>query len=519
MRFSDIRIVEQKLFESNRGIIGMVLDTQGGRGSSFTNDQGQAVQATNAWKFPLDDAAMRYEPEVQNPNEPAEMPGPKSIDQQFKDELATVKTGDGTVTLDFNSIKWAGGQKPGTGFAALVVELTSKNGRTYVGKYFPKKRVDGHIFWQVSDFVRDMAAAGIKLNQKKAATSKGADGSINLGPREVGVTGSRLDINNVIATLKAGVMGNAKIPQDEQNSVVEMVENLGGQPVTINPSFKANYEVQLGEVAAPIALARGILASGDYLEAEQKLLSILEPGLKWQGITAVEYPESITEKLVDSYVYSAAGTKIGISSKDKKGGAAASISSITETLENKLDVIKERVPRFEKEFKFYIDIVNIMKQSTGQKMAFDVAAYLDIITPEVAAQAYDLVMKKPGDVAALQAIDGGNYYNTMINWTGYNPNTAHAMYKASYHATASLARMCAIKMNEDASKTKRFFSTVLESANMVQVLTSVKLQGDQAAYSNFQVIYPPVFDGSIKFEAGSYYYATQKPAGFTFKIK
>jgi hypothetical protein len=32
MRYHEIKLVEQKLFESNRGIIGVVLDNQAGRG-------------------------------------------------------------------------------------------------------------------------------------------------------------------------------------------------------------------------------------------------------------------------------------------------------------------------------------------------------------------------------------------------------------------------------------------------------------------------------------------------------
>jgi len=54
MRYHEIKLVEQKLFESNRGIIGVVLDNQAGRGKSFKKPDGTDVNATNAWKFPLD---------------------------------------------------------------------------------------------------------------------------------------------------------------------------------------------------------------------------------------------------------------------------------------------------------------------------------------------------------------------------------------------------------------------------------------------------------------------------------
>jgi hypothetical protein len=51
-----------------------------------------------------------------------------------------------------------------------------------------------------------------------------------------------------------GVKNQARVPADEKVAVVELLENLGGNTVTINPEYKANYEVQFGEVAAPLAI-------------------------------------------------------------------------------------------------------------------------------------------------------------------------------------------------------------------------------------------------------------------------
>ena len=93
------------------------------------------------------------------------------------------------------------------------------------------------------------------------------------------------------------------------------------------------------------------------------------------------------------------------------------------------------------------------------------------------------------------------------------------MFQLNYHAVVCLARLVANKFNENKQEVYNFFATVLESSNMIQVMTSLDLKGDQATFSRFDVIYPPTFDGDIKLEAGSYFYATKPPAGFTFKIK
>jgi len=518
MRYSDIKLVEQQLYEANRGIVGTVIDTQSGKGASFTKEDGTEIRATNAWKFPIEETELRYQPK-QNPDADAEEngsaagPATASAEEQFEEELKEA------AKLNVNNVKWVGGQKPATGFAALVVELTSDKGREFVGKYFRAKKTDGHIFWQVSEFIRDLQKVGIQLQAKKAATSKGTSGAIVLGPKEVGVTGRVINLANLVSEVRKGVEVNDKIPPAEKGAVAELIENLGGDPVKINPEYKANYEVQLGEVAAPLAISRGINVTGSIQAAEEKLLGMLDPGVKFTNIQQVEFPDDIAEKLVDSYLITPNGSRVGVSSKDKKGGAAASISSIIETINNKIDVIKERVPDFETRYSEYISRLKVIEKSTGKNVAFNLAADMGIISPEVANQAYNALVASPGDEKSLRAIDGGKYYDLTIGYSGYNPKTDHPMYRVHYHASASLARIVAEKFNEDKAQTYKFFATVLESSNMIQVMTTLSAKGDQASFSKFNVIYPPVFDGDIKLEAGSYFFATKPPQGFTFKIK
>jgi len=519
---------ETKLFESNRGIIGVVLDNQSGRGKSFTNPAGLVINATNAYKFPLTPTSKRYElkPLIQIPTTPTDnIEEPKdtldvagtekedlSLDEQFAAELQQ------ELKMNVNDIKWVGGQKPTTGFASLVVELTSEKGRVWVGKYFNKKDEAGHVFWQVTKFVQDMKTIGIDLVEKRAAGATGVSGSVNLGPREVGVTNRVINLNNLASEVQNGVANKPSIPVEEKTACVELLENLGGNTVTINPEYKANYEVQFGEVAAPLAITKGINVQGALQQAEQQLVDLLDPGTKFMNIQQVEFPENVAEKLIDSYLITPNGSKVGVSSKDKKGGAAASISTIIDTLNNKMDLISSRVPEFANMYKTYIELLKIMETSSGKSVAFKVATQMGIITPQVAEQAYNAMVAGPGDITTLQSIDNGSYYALTIDWDGYKPRP-HPMYQIHYHAVASLARIVANKFNENKQEVYNFFATVLESSNMIQVMTTLDVKEDQATFSNFNVVYPPTFDGDIKLEAGSYFYATKPPAGFTFKIK
>jgi hypothetical protein len=566
MRYSEFKLVEQKLFESNRGILGTVIDTQAGRGASFTSTDGNEVKAVNAWKFPVEDTVKRYEgstvapayikklqvqfnnaqelsPQLQteidnivnsntvtnlkqiansniaylsdaaaeflqSQNETLDV---VSMDDQFAAELKSA------TKMDIKTVKWVGGQKPSTGFAALVVELQTEKRREWVGKYFSAKQVSGHIFWQVSQFIKDLKNVGIELEEKKAAGSKKQDTRVNFGPKNVGIADRVINLNNLIQEVQTSVQQN--IAAEDQTALVELLENLGGATTTINPEYASNYEVQYGEVAAPLAIARGINITGSIQAAEAQLLDYLDPGTKFTSISQVEYPENIAEKLIDSYLITPNGSKVGVSSKDKGGGAAASISSIIDTINNKLDVIKERVPDFEERYAEYISRLRVIENSTGKTVAFNLAADMGIISEEVAKQALDVMLTNPGDVDALKAIDGGKYYDMTINYSGYEPKFEHPMYRVSYHATTSLARIAAAKFNEDKEQTYRFFATVLESSNMIQVMTTLKVKGDQGEFSKFDVVYPPVFDGDIKLDPSSYFTAQRPPAGYTFKIK
>jgi hypothetical protein len=184
-----------------------------------------------------------------------------------------------------------------------------------------------------------------------------------------------------------------------------------------------------------------------------------------------------------------------------------------------MDLIEERVPTFRERFKYYLDILKVMEGNPGKKVAFDVAATMKIITPQVAEQAYNAMLAGPNDEASLKAIDGGKYYEMTINYPGYKPIRTHNMYQLHYHSTASLARMVEKKFNENTQEVKNFFGTVLESSNMIQVMTKLSEKEGQASFTDFNVIYPPTFTGGIELLAGSYFYATKPPAGFTFKIK
>lgn len=564
------RNVNQVLAESNRGIIGTVIDTQAGKPSaeSFADGDGTVWKATQAWKFPADDRTPKYQypklkpsdinqlrsefavvdpdqdisdrveqivkqnsladlqliasshinvlsdeiaEHLRTENQPTEY---EDADQQFARELME------QAKLDTDTVLWVNDKKPESEFAALVVELTSDTGRQWVGRYYKTKQQHGHIFWKVKNFIDDLKEINIQLQRKAGATSRGVSQEIHLGPKALGITNKVIHLSRLATVVDRGAEANSEISEQEKQSIVGLIRNLGRATTTINPEYRANYETQLGEVVAPLAICKGINVTGDIAAAEAQMVNLLDPGVKFSAIQKVEYPDSPSEKLVDSYLITPNGSRIGVSSKDKKGGAAASMAGIIETVDNKLDTIKERVPDFETRYSQHLRWLKIISESTGKSVAFNLAVAMRIISRDVARQALAAMENNPADAESLKAIDGGNYYRLTIDYPGYKPRTHNPMYRIHYHATASLARMVAERFNRDQQKTNEFFATVLESSNMIQVLATLGVKDDQASFDNFKVIYPPVFEGDIKLLPDTYFYATASPSkgGFTFKV-
>jgi hypothetical protein len=88
--------------------------------------------------------------------------------------------------------------------------------------------------------------------------------------------------------------------------------------------------------------------------------------------------------------------------------------------------------------------------------------------------------------------------------TIFDAKTQLPDYKVSYHAVASLARMVVKHLNADIALTTEFFKFMLSRANLVQVNQFAAKDSGGVAYTRFDVIWPPVFTGKIKFSASDF---------------
>jgi hypothetical protein len=86
----------------------------------------------------------------------------------------------------------------------------------------------------------------------------------------------------------------------------------------------------------------------------------------------------------------------------------------------------------------------------------------------------------------------------------FNAKTHLPDYKVCYHVIASLARLVVKHLNADIGLTTEFFKFMLSRANLVQVNQFTTRKDDGVAFSKFDVIWPPVFTGKIKFSASDF---------------
>jgi hypothetical protein len=291
--------------------------------------------------------------------------------------------------------------------------------------------------------------------------------------------------------------------------------------------YDNSLEIDFGETVAPIALITGNLVDGDYLAAEKGLLGPL--WLSWKRLTQVHYNSAGDEKLYDSYIKLDNMNNLKVSSKDKKGGAPASITGLVQALTNTPEKFEDLFQN-----KKFVPIIKILKiianpegryWGTGKRINKGVNGPLILgvdefkfISDEEARIITDLMKKSvrtlPDQAVKEKLITQNLFQLTSIKGAKFQDPA----YNLGFHLLACVAKKIAVTVNKD-SDASDLFRAILERSNMIQVKTTVKKIGDAAAFSKFTVIYPPVFDGKLEMYSDNNYMATRMPiAPLSFSV-
>jgi len=396
------------------------------------------------------------------------------------------------------------GNIPTNGGSALLTFWKNSTGKLVVFTKIAQKKKPGAfpITWTNADFGRETGyqQTGNKISERAQFKMK---------PNELFTTDKDIPIIGLSDSIKS----RPDLPPEVEKQMKELLKNVetGKKvPVPGAEQYATTYEVDFGESAAPIALCTGHFVSGSYKEAEDNLLKPL--GLSWNSIKSVTFPGSGANNLYDSYLRLNKTTTLRVSSKDKKGGAAAAVTGLVKDIQSNPERFSEITSK--KQYQQIMKLVEIIASNRADTGPLIIAVRLGIIDQH--------------DMDTIHSLLGqGIKYNTRAKWLTTNLKNLFKRkgakfddpaYDVGYHLLACVAELVADHLNGLAGMSD-FFKAILERSNMVQVKSNLESSAKGATFSNFQVIYPPVFDGTIKVVAGNNYMATRKPIGkISFKI-
>jgi hypothetical protein len=517
-----MRAFEFLLTESEGGMMRRAEEAQRGKRVAFKNAAGNVITILDTEVFPQD--------------------GDKADDyNQLATELLDYLKQQGVAANNTFTLPPGSGltapEKSGAALAMIFQEEKTNKKIAWIALK-PTKKTGAYPFFMQTKLFSDLTGYA-QLSGKKGEEDKISGvqqrASTNLKPVGIIPTNRAIDVDNIPQEVESFIKGRNDLSPEIKEQVVRLLEEVAAgssNPVPGAGEYAKSYEIDLGETAAPIALIKKKFLSGDWRAVEEGM------GIDFGSIRKVEFPNDPVEKLYDSYLIIDKNTKVRVSSKDKSGGAKASVSGVVDDITNYPERFEGLFdPRTNPGFDDMLDIVKIIKSpdmsivSNSKRFkrngsiagALQLGIKMGVITSQQSSRIVDII---ESDTQKLSDEDLGDL-KTILSYKGTD-DANRPDYRIGWHLLAGVAAESANRVNKN-YKTDAFFKKVLERSNMLQVKTTLKQaatkdeegNATQGAYfSNFQVIYPPVFTGTIKLDASTNFFATRRPVGkMGFSIK
>jgi hypothetical protein len=391
--------------------------------------------------------------------------------------------------------------------AGVLIVMQDQNKKLYpYFKFASKRDMDNlGIHWSPADFEKETGLAwqqtrmsGSGANRQEQVISR-----IELKPKFSVPTNTPMNIADVPAKSEQTLLAN-DIEPDLANKLQELLVNtLAGNktPVAGLEPYQRDIQVDYGEVATPLGLVAGKFVGGSFNKVNSDLLQPL--GVSWNTASQVFYPEAGNEPLYDSQIMWANGEKLRISNKAEGKGGAASTTSILEIIDRYGDRFSaDDMALLEPDGKYgkFITALRTIVRAKSFEGPVRLAQEFEFINDADAESALQNLNAKTNDINLLTP----RLREIVQDKTIFDAKTQLPDYKVSYHAVASLARMVVKHLNADIALTTEFFKFMLSRANLVQVNQFAAKDSGGVAYTRFDVIWPPVFTGKIKFSASDF---------------
>jgi len=521
-----MRAFEFLLVEAQGGMWDRMLEKKSGANIQFLNGN-QTYELVDVAVFPKD-VRLKYEPDPEDPQNTTSEMMRVDIEQYVSSLGAAVqkyigaKNNSGAAMVVILGDQSAGAA---AGEPEAVAPTAPSGKKIAFVKFFKQKKSDHPpIYWQTSVFTQDTGWS--QTGKGKSATAKAAE--VQISPYDF-VSPGRYQIAALPGLVAQNLNSRpATYPQNLKVGLPalldDLIKNTGAVPNL--DQYAGQIEVVFGETAAPIALALGKRVSGAYKDAEANLLGKLEPPKTWADFKEVSFG-AFGEKIGDSFLWDGPGetaTKIIISSKNKSGGAPASLTGAMETIDKFPEEFGPGTEFYEK-YKTILPTLEILHTKQAIPGVLDACVDQRIITKDEKEFIVSIYGKGTGTEQDLQ-----NYPNLptvykakaflgapITNKAGKSVisnrgvDRSNAKFQMGYHLLGNCAKLLKFKLNENSVLMTNFFKAVLNKAQMVQVYTTTEKVNDGITFTDFEVVWPPTFAGSIIIES-DHYTSNAKPS-------
>jgi hypothetical protein len=496
MRYGELILTES----GSRGVFSRTQDASEGKIIVFKNSDGKTITALGNVLFPVD--GMYFENDTV-----AMLPAAAKRLPPFE-QKKLLKTGQQKVleALDQYKIQakiannnWHIVNNDGR--AALVTLWTNERKQVVAFvKLFNSKSLNSiPFFWSNSDFARDTGYTIENVSQQKF--------DLNLKPSTVVGVNNQFTVDDLLDQVSENILSHTELPTEVIEQVPLLLKNVRdgySTPIANASQYLNPYEIDLGETAAPIALMTGHLVSGAYKQVADQLLKPM--GSSWAKIKTCSFPMAGNEQLVDSYLHINKSTRLGISSKNSKGGAAASVTSLTSAIEKNPERYTDLLSQ--KKYKYLFNVLNLIAAKSAIDGVLELGVMYTIID-----KADQIKIKALIDDVNADKKDVTKKLQKLLSNPIYKPNTKASNYCFGLHLLTTVAYLVTAHLNEKSNIVTSFFKEMLSRSDMIQVKTKMKVNGDGVSYTDFEVIWPAVFEGNILFQCQKNYSASSRPAG------
>jgi hypothetical protein len=384
--------------------------------------------------------------------------------------------------------------------AAFIVDMdTPRGSEKFVLFTKDLKNLEGKLT-SIPPHVIDPNHGGYVLNRATSLSERSG-----LKPSEV-LSGKRLLTPKEVAPLLDVARSTAgDEPVQQMQDYLSALADKKGKNFTIKggSQFASLHQKYLGEWAAPIALITSQFEPVSQLPDIQDEMTDGKPVRTGK----IRYNTDPTEALFDSAVV-VDGMEILISSKAAKGGgAAASLKGIQDTITKNIDEFPTKFWSDPKHSKFR-KIVDTIMDNSAIDGVLKLAVEENIMPQSDVSKIQDAIKDGDSDVPFT--------VKTQRLMGNYAANENHPQYNRGKHALASVARAVSNKFNSEGYT--GVAKAILAKSNVVQMMFATGVKGPDLLVKGFELVWPPEFEGEIKFYPGKAFSATEIKGRLGFKI-